>query len=134
MNRQLAERVWNRAGFRCEYCHLPHGLYDTPFSVDHIIAQQHRGQTVDSNLALACMHCNLHKGPNIAGVDPETGQLSTLFNPRTQKWHEHFQWHGPVVVGLTMIGRTTVATLALNLAEFVAARAALMDEGVAFLD
>jgi hypothetical protein len=83
-------------------------------------------------LALACLHCNLHKGPNIAGLDPATGQLTPLFHPRTEQWLDHFEWRGPVLVGRTAIGRTTIATLALNMPEFVATRAALLDEGVLF--
>jgi HNH endonuclease len=130
MNRQLAQSVRDRAGDRCEYCHLPVGLYDTPFHVDHITAQQHGGQTVAENLALACFHCNLHKGPNIAGVDPATGQMSALFHPRAQVWNEHFAWNGAILMGRTAVGRATVQTLALNAPEFVAVRLALIDEGV----
>lgn len=52
------------------------------FSVDHIVARQHGGPTVLENLALACLHCNRHKGPNIAGTDPSTGEIVRLFHPR----------------------------------------------------
>jgi hypothetical protein len=130
MNRQLAQLVRDRAGNRCEYCRMPSEWYDTPFHVDHITAQQHGGQTVAENLALACFHCNLHKGPNIAGVDPTTGHMIGLFHPRTQVWNEHFAWNGAAVIGRTAVGRATVQTLALNAPEFVAVRLALIDEGV----
>jgi hypothetical protein len=37
-----------------------------------------------------------------------------LFNPRVQRWSEHFRWDGHRVVALTPTGRATVATLELN--------------------
>ena len=45
-----------------------------PHQPDHIVAVQHGGETVSENLALACCDCNLLKGPNLASVDPVTGQ------------------------------------------------------------
>lgn len=52
-----------------------------PFHVDHVIAEKHRGETVLENLAWACFSCNMHKGPNIAGIDPVTGETVRLFRP-----------------------------------------------------
>jgi len=82
MDKALEQLVRQRAGHRCEYCHLPEILSDLGHVVDHIRAQQHRGVTAPENLALACGRCNLSKGPNLTGVDPETDQITTLFNPR----------------------------------------------------
>ena len=82
MNPDTIRRVRERAAGRCEYCLLASGLYPGPFQVDHIIAKQHGGTDTVDNLALACMHCNRYKGPNIAGIDSETGVLTPLFNPR----------------------------------------------------
>jgi hypothetical protein len=101
-----------------------------PFQIDHIIARKHAGATTADNLALSCFYCNSHKGPNIAGLDPITRELTRLFHPRTDTWSEHFQWQGPVLSALTAIGRTTVAVLAMNRPEYVALRQALLDEGV----
>jgi hypothetical protein len=98
--------------------------------IDHIIAEKHFGPTTLENLALACFSCNNHKGPNVAGVDPETGQVTRLFHPRQDEWHTHFEWHGPVLIGRTAIGRATVAVLAINLRHRVFHRQALMDEDV----
>jgi hypothetical protein len=61
---------------------MPQGLFPMPFQVDHMIAEKHGGETVVSNLALACPHRNLYKGPNIAGLDPASGQVVRLFHPR----------------------------------------------------
>ena len=76
MDEALARLVWARAQHRCEYCQIPQALSFLHFEIDHIIARQHRGQTIASNLALACANDNGFKGPNIAGLDPATGRLS----------------------------------------------------------
>jgi hypothetical protein len=78
------------------------------------VARQHGGTDDSENLALACYHCNLHKGPNIAGLDPETGELVPLFNPRTQDWDDHFEIWGSSIVGQTSTGRATILVLAMN--------------------
>jgi hypothetical protein len=109
---------------------MPQAHYPTvPFPIDHIIARQHGGESVSSNLALSCLHCNCHKGPNIAGLDPKTRALTRLFHPRRHKWDRHFRWNGPRLVGRTPIGRTTVVVLALNDPDLVAVRMALIEEG-----
>jgi len=130
MDDALAVAVRQRAGYICEYCKIPQAAYRAPFPIDHIIARQHGGRTVAANLALACLHCNSHKGPNIAGIDPSNGKLVALFHPRRHQWTWHFRWDGPLLVGRTPIGRATVAVLALNHEDAVAVRQALLDEGV----
>jgi len=124
VNQDLVRRVWERAHGRCEY-----SSYPLPFHVDHIIARQHGGLTALENLALACLHCNRHKGPNIAGRDPATGELVRLFHPRQDRWREHLEWVGAELVGTTAIGRITIHVLAVNAADFLAVRVALMEEG-----
>ena len=110
---------------------MPQALYPTvPFPIDHIIAQQHGGPTKLHNLAHSCLHCNSHKGPNIAGIDPVSRKLSPLFRPRRQKWRRHFRYDGPVIVGLTRIGRTTISVLQINDPDAVALREALISAGV----
>jgi hypothetical protein len=92
----LADFVRQRASACCEYCGLPQAFSSTRFQIDHIIAEQHGGRTIASNLALACLADNNHKGPNLAGTDPKTGKRAWLFNPRRQKWSRHFRWQGPI--------------------------------------
>ena len=67
-----------------------------------------------ANLALACDRCNAHKGSDLTSVDPETGELVRLFNPRSQEWVDHFQFDGVSIVGRTTVGRVTVRTLNMN--------------------
>jgi hypothetical protein len=99
-----------------------------------VIAKQHLGPTTAENLALACGRCNRHKGPNVAGVDPLTGQLAPLFNPRKDSWRDHFRWDGGAIVGNTGVGRTTVLVLAMNHPVAVAARESLLQEGLIRLE
>jgi hypothetical protein len=128
MDSALKTRVRARARDRCEYCRFPERESSIPFSLDHVKALQHRGETDAANLALACASCNAHKGPNSAGFDPETGAHVRLFNPRIDRWYEHFRWDGIQIVGLTEIGRATVV-LNLNGRAQLIARTALLRSG-----
>ena len=130
MDEALIQAVWQRAGNACEYCLIPQSDYPAGFEIDHIIARQHGGPTVLSNLALPCLHCNSHKGPNIAGRDSRTKKLAPLYNPRRQKWGRHFRWRGPLVAGRTPVGRVTVAVLAMNGLYLVRRRRELIEEGI----
>jgi len=48
--------------------------------------------------------------------DALTGQVMRLFNPRKDCWNAHFMWSADSLdlIGLTAIGRTTVAVLKIN--------------------
>jgi hypothetical protein len=92
--------------------------------MDHIIPESLGGLTEEDNLWLACSLCNNHKGNRIAALDPETGEMVRLFNPRHQDWHEHFTWSasGERVIGQTPTGRATIIALNLNRPALVKAR------------
>lgn len=82
---QLREFVIERANYHCEYCQLHQDdepIY--PHEIDHVIAEKHAGPTTAGNLALACFYCNRFKGTDIASIDPLTGAIVPLFNPRIQ--------------------------------------------------
>ena len=113
----LREQVWHRAAGRCEYCRMPQSLTVLPHELDHVRAQKHHGETSLENLCLACAPCNAHKGPNLTGIDPDTGALTALFDPRSQRWEAHFEWDGPVLLGRTPEGRTTIDVLTINAPE-----------------
>ena len=82
-----------------------------------------------ANLALACPHCNYHKGPNLAGLDPATGRLARLFHPRRNRWNAQFAWDGPVLQGRTPIGRTTIQVLFIDHPDRIEARRLLIEVG-----
>ncbi|MFS8117800.1 MAG: HNH endonuclease signature motif containing protein, partial [Microcoleus sp.] len=91
---------------------------------DHIIAEKHTGETVESNLALSCSICNKNKGSDIASIDPETGEVVRLYNPRKDSWEDHFQIkpESGIIQPLTAIGRVTVRLLQVNRAEYLTER------------
>ena len=128
MNQELSRIVWQRARDRCEYCALPQFAFPIRFQIDHVRAEKHGGTTTEDNLALACSHCNLHKGPNLAGFDDETGEVVRLFNPRTDIWDEHFALDHAQLRGKTAIGRVTVDVLGMNRPDRIFVRAALVRE------
>lgn len=127
---ELLNHVRLRADGRCEYCRLPQKATSVPFEIDHILSRKHGGPTVASNLALSCWYCNSFKGSDIAGLDPKTGKLTRLFNPRRHRWDWHFRWDGPLLIGRTAIGRTTVRLLQMNCEEAVTLRESLFEEGL----
>jgi hypothetical protein len=53
-----------------------------------------------------------------------TGESVLLFHPRRQQWSEHFYWSedGSEIIGLTPVGRATVAALNMNHPDIVEAR------------
>jgi HNH endonuclease len=130
MERTLKVLVWKRAIGRCEYCQVSQEQDELTFEIDHIIARKHRGLDRAGNLCLACFACNNHKGPNISGLDPNAKKIVGLFNPRRHKWHRHFRWDGPVLIGLTPIGRATVIVLEINLSYRIDLRDGLIREGI----
>ena len=126
MDASLRAFVAKRSEGRCEYCQIPQKFFVELFQVEHIIARQHRGMTVESNLAIACARCNLHKGPNLSGIDPQSQELVRLFNPRIDSWIEHFQLvSSGEIVGTTAIGRATVYVLDMNEARRLELRSAI---------
>ena len=118
----LRRRVHSRAGNRCEYCLLPQDAAFFRHEPDHIIAEKHGGETTADNLALACFDCNRFKGSDIASLDPATGELVPLFNPRMEAWTDHFEVAEGQIVPLTLVGRVTERLLKLNLPERVEVR------------
>ena len=129
MQPALRNLVQQRASDRCEYCQIRQDqdrYYE--FHVEHIIARQHGGRTEATNLAWSCHHCNLHKGPNLTGIDPRTNRITPLFDPRRARWEQHFRWNGPTLVGRTAAGRATIAVLQINNDDRVELREVLIDQ------
>jgi hypothetical protein len=79
---ELRALVRQRAAGACEYCLIPEDFSFFVHEIDHIIAQQHGGETIERNLALACIVCNKHKGTNLASIDPRTGDVVSLYTIR----------------------------------------------------
>jgi hypothetical protein len=86
------------------------------FTIDHVIPIKQDGLDDLENLALACFHCNRYKSNRQAAIDPETQQMTDLFNPRNQAWEDHFIWSADklTLLGQSAMGRATINALKLN--------------------
>jgi hypothetical protein len=128
---ELRRLVAERAGSACEYC-LIHQR-DTYFGchVDHIIAEKHGGLTELDNLALACAVCNRAKGTDIASLIPGTDRLVRLFNPRVDRWDDHFRIRADslLIEPLSDTGAVTAHLLGFNEFERVLERQTLVKIG-----
>ena len=128
--RQIPEDIQNqirqRAKFLCEYCHASEKWQYVAFTIEHIIPRVKNGADTLDNLALACFHCNRRKSDRTTATDPLSGAEVPHFNPRQDIWKDHFMWSadGLFIIGLTPVGRATVAALALNRERVINIRAA----------
>ena len=130
MDAATKQLVRQRAGNRCEYCHLPENFSGLRFHIEHVVPRQHRGADDADNLALACPECNLHKGTNLTGVDPDTNEVTLLFHPRRDRWEDHFASVDGSIVGKTPAGRTTAWLLKMNAGENLRMRQRLFRLGL----
>ncbi len=124
MSRSIPEKlrlqVARRADFVCEYC-LVH-QDDLVFScqIDHIISVKHGGETGVENLANSCLPCNVSKGSDIGTI--VAGRFTRFFNPRRDKWAEHFYVSDGFILPKTPIGEATVRIFQFNAPERVLRR------------
>jgi hypothetical protein len=118
---ETVRRVHERAAFQCEYCQTGQRVTEQAMHVEHI--NPGSGDDLE-NLALSCATCNLSKARATSAPDPDAGDLVPLFNPRTQRWAEHFEWieNATLLRGLTPVGRATIVRLQMNIARIVNAR------------
>ncbi len=95
---ELRRLVAERAAGRCEYCRIKDSDTFYGCQIDHIIAEKHDGETVESNLAFTCTYCNRFKALPILAqsqnqlanslafsiLEPTNGPI--IFNFRTFKY------------------------------------------------
>jgi len=116
--------VAERAAHRCEYCRAPEAIFNFPFEVEHITPLSRDGRDDDSNLALACRACNVHKSGYRFSLDAVTQTEVPLFNPRQNQWTDHFELNSEtgLITGLSPVGRASINRLQMNRAAQMAAR------------
>ncbi len=124
VSKALRRRIRERDVYRCAYCLTTEANTGMEMEVDHIIPEVLGGHTDEDNLCLSCSACNEYKGDRTKGSDADTGEQAPLFDPRHQRWGEHFAWSddGIYIEGLTPVGRATVNVLRLNRELLVSAR------------
>lgn len=117
----LRRLVHARAAGCCEYCRTCDLNTGQQMHIEHI--NPSAGDSPD-NLCLACPNCNLSKGAATSALDEVSGVAVALFNPRVQRWAEHFEWieGGTQIHGITPTGRATVLRLKMNRPRIVRAR------------
>ena len=138
---EVRRRVAARADFLCEYCLIAEE--DTFFGceVEHVISLKHGGSSEPENLAYACTFCNRHKGSDIGSVfqagdfrldsiiwdwgtlfkkaklSESVTEFSRFFNPRIDRWAEHFELPTGRIFFIrpkTIIGAVTARVLQFN--------------------
>ncbi len=126
---ELRRLVVARSAGLCEYCLIAE--VDTFFGceADHIISEKHGGGTIAENLAYACVRCNQTKGSDIGSINWETQEFVRFYNPRTDRWADHFELVGNHIDGLTPIGLVTARILGFNTGESVLERQTLQSIG-----
>ncbi|MFN0175866.1 MAG: HNH endonuclease [Saprospiraceae bacterium] len=131
MNKSVRQAVKLRARYLCEYCQSPEYFSPDPFEIDHIFPLASGGNSQLENLALACSGCNGYKSDSFMAIDPGTGQVSPLYNPRTDDWAGHFRWDTGFVyiVGISPIGRATIDKIKVNRESVVNLRRVLVKVG-----
>jgi hypothetical protein len=125
----VSRLVRQRANGRCEYCRIHESDAAKRHHVDHIRARKHDGTDDDTNLCLCCAICNRYKGTDLTSIDPQTDDVMRLFNPRRDKWEDHFRLNGEVIEALTPQARTTIRLLKLNALERLEERQRLIKLG-----
>jgi hypothetical protein len=116
VNDATRKLIPERAKYLCEYCHSSEEASAALFAIDHITPQSLGGSDDAENLALACQRCNGYRYNFITGIEPQTQAIIPLFNPRQDKWADHFIWtaDGLKIIGITATGRATCNRLDLN--------------------
>jgi hypothetical protein len=128
----LRAQVRERARGYCEYCRIEETSTGHEFTLDHITPESLGGPTTPENLAYACIGCNVRKSNRTAGPDPISEEIEPLFDPRVQRWREHFCWSADttLILGLTPTGRATVVALSLNRPSLITYRTLMIRNGI----
>lgn len=115
----------------CEYCKLLEEYCSGFFNSDHIIPLALGGLNELTNLARSCTHCNGRKYIHTKALDPLSGKIVALFNPRKENWNDHFQWSKDLLIieGKTPIGRATIIRLDMNRQKAINLRKVTMGRG-----
>ncbi|HEX8399282.1 MAG TPA: HNH endonuclease signature motif containing protein [Pyrinomonadaceae bacterium] len=131
IKKDLEQKIRIQAKNRCGYCLNPQELMPYKLEIEHILPKALGGTSDEENLWLACRECNSHKAKKIKAVDPLTNKTVKLFNPRRQRWKQHFEFSqdGEEIIGKTPCGRATIKSLKINSIWQKTARLAWIEVG-----
>lgn len=121
---ELQRQIRDRFANCCAYCRTAEALTVTTFEFEHITPRSAGGESVLENLCLSCPSCNRYKAQRQTASDPLTEEMVSLFHPQLQAWTEHFAWSEDAteMIGLTPIGRATIAALKMNRPQMIRVR------------
>ena len=125
---ELRRLVAARAEGICEYCLIAAADTYLGCQVDHIVSEKHGGLTDAGNLAYACVFCNRAKGSDIGSIHWESGQFVRFYNPRIDRWAEHFTVSESRIDGLTQQGVVTALIFEMNYPNRVLERCTLQED------
>lgn len=66
----------------------------------------------------------------LAAIDPDSGLQVALFNPRRDRWPDHFEFKSGWIHGRTATGRATVWLLEMNVPRRLEVRTLLLEAGL----
>jgi hypothetical protein len=121
---ELKRRVRDQFANCCAYCRTAESLTVTTFEFEHINPVSAGGETAFENLCFSCPMCNRYKSDQVLAPDAATLTEVPLFHPHQDRWAEHFSWNeeSTEIIGLTAIGRATVAALKMNRPQMIRVR------------
>ena len=121
---ELQRRVRERFANICAYCRTAEDLTATTFEFEHIVPLSAGGATAFENLCLSCPMCNSYKSDRVLAPDAVAQLEVPLFHPHLHRWADHFSWNEEFteVVGLTPVGRASVAALKMNRPQMIRVR------------
>lgn len=115
----LRRRIVARAEEICEYCLIAEDDTFYGCEADHIVSEKHGGRTDAENLAYACVSCNQAKGSDIGSINWDTQEFIRFYNPRTDRWAEHFELVGSRIEGLRRLASShAVSSDLISQSEF----------------
>ena len=112
----LRRRVRTHFRDHCAYCLTPEALTVVIFEFEHILPRSLGGATSFENLCLSCPTCNRYKSDRTFGSGDEQTRMTALFHSHLDSWNEHLSWNegATELIGLTLTGQVTIATLRMN--------------------
>jgi hypothetical protein len=121
---ELQRQIRDRFANCCAYCRTAEALTVTTFEFEHITPRSAGGESMLENLCLSCPSCNRYKAQRQTASDPLTEEMVSLFHPQLQAWTDHFAWSEDATetIGLTPIGRATIAALKMNRPQMIRVR------------
>ena len=121
---ELQRRVRAHFANACAYCRTAELLTATTFEFEHIIPVSAGGESAFANLCLSCPMCNRYKSDHVLALDAVTQTEVPLFHPHQDRWAAHFSWNeeSTEIIGLTPVGRATVAALKMNRPQMIRVR------------